>query len=244
MQEYDMMITNGSILTMDDDHTVIDRQEGLTVDGHRAHRDRITAPRRRPGGPVDVLVALACFVPVAIADLGVIRPAKRLSRRHRLALGWLWIMAVLFVLPVIYGVASTVTPEGVQGLLPSAESAYAGAIALYLMSWFSVVGLVHHRLGVRPLQRHASLVTSLVGTPWQIDPTDALLFLEDVETRRLAAPPGGNEVWVLGGPGIEDLAAGSQLPALPLHAGQQRERPRPDGLQRRSVHLRSALREW
>ena len=29
----------------------------------------------RPGGPIDVLVALACFVPVAIADLGVVRPA-------------------------------------------------------------------------------------------------------------------------------------------------------------------------
>ena len=143
----------------------------------------------RPGGPVDVLVALACFVPVAIADLGVIRPAKRLSRRHRLALGWLWIMAVLFVLPVIYGVASTVTPEGVQGLLPSAESAYAGAIALYLMSWFSVVGLVHHRLGVRPLQRHASLMTSLVAAGLTVLAGLAFVFVAVVNERELANEP-------------------------------------------------------
>ena len=37
------------------------------------------------------------------------------------------------------------------------------------------------------------------------DDENQALYLEDVETRRLAAPPGGNEVWVLGGPGIEDL---------------------------------------
>ena len=84
----------------------------------------------RPGGPVDVLVALACFVPVAIADIGVIRPAKRLTRSHRTAIVWVWIGAVLFALPVLYGVASTVARDGPQGLLPSAEAAYAGAIAL------------------------------------------------------------------------------------------------------------------
>ncbi len=117
----------------------------------------------RPGGPIDVFVALACFVPVAIADLGVIRPARRLSRTHRIVLVWVWIAAVLFVLPVIYGVATTITRDGPQGLLPSAEAAYAGAVALYAMSYFSVVGLVHHRLGVRPLQRRASLITAVVA---------------------------------------------------------------------------------
>lgn len=143
----------------------------------------------RPGGPVDVIVALACFVPVAIADLGVIRPAKRLSRRHRLALVWLWIMAVLFVLPVIYGVASTITPEGVQGLLPSAEAAYAGAIALYLMSWFSVVGLVHHRLGVRPLERRASLVTSAAAAVLTIAAGLAFVFVAVVNDLELRTEP-------------------------------------------------------
>ena len=42
----------------------------------------------RPGGPVDVLVALACFVPVVIADSGIVWPATGLSRGHRTLLAW------------------------------------------------------------------------------------------------------------------------------------------------------------
>ena len=143
----------------------------------------------RPGGPVDLLVALAAFVPVAIADLGVIRPAKVLDRRHRLALVWIWILAVLFVLPVIYGVASTITPEGVQGLLPSAEAAYAGAIALYLMCWFSVVGLVHHRRRVRPLERRATLVTSVAAAGLTVVSGLAFVFVAVVNERELSSEP-------------------------------------------------------
>ena len=131
----------------------------------------------RPGGPIDVLVALACFVPVAIADVGVVRPAKRLTRRHRTALVWVWLGAVVFVLPVIYGIASTVTPDGPQRLLPSREAAYAGAIALYLMSYFSVVGLVHHRLGARPLQRRASLVSAGIAAVLTVVAGTAFLFV-------------------------------------------------------------------
>jgi hypothetical protein len=123
----------------------------------------VIATAYRPGGPIDVLVALACFVPVAVADLGVIRPARRLSRAHRTALVWVWILAVLFVLPVIYGVATTITRDGPRGLLPSPEAAYAGVIALYAMSYYSVVGLVHHRLRARPLQRRASLMAAFVA---------------------------------------------------------------------------------
>jgi hypothetical protein len=147
----------------------------------------VIATAYRPGGPIDVFVALACFVPVAIADLGVIRPARKLSRRHRLILVWVWILAVLFVLPVIYGVASTVTPEGVQGLLPSAGSAYAGAIALYLMSWFSVV--VHHRLRVRPLERRASIVTSAVAAGLTVVSGLAFVFVAAVTEQELRAEP-------------------------------------------------------
>lgn len=139
----------------------------------------------RPGGPIDVLVALACFVPVAIADVGIIRPARRPGGRHRSALVWIWIGAVLFVLPVVYGVASTVTRDGPQGLLPSAEAAYAGAIALYLMSYFSVVGLVHHRLGARPLERHASLVTAAVAGVLTLVSGLAFLFVALANEREL-----------------------------------------------------------
>jgi hypothetical protein len=150
----------------------------------------VVATAYRPGGPVDVLVALACFVPVAIADLGVIRPAKKLRRTHRIALVWVWIVAVLFVLPVIYGIATTVTRDGPQGLLPSPEAAYAGGIALYAMSYFSVVGLVHHRLGVRPLQRHASLITALVAAGLTVVAGLAFVFVAVVNERDLRAETG------------------------------------------------------
>ena len=49
----------------------------------------------RPGGPIDLLVALACFVPALIADAGVVWPAAGLSHRHRVAMIWVWIAAVL-----------------------------------------------------------------------------------------------------------------------------------------------------
>ena len=181
----------------------------------------------RPGGPIDVLVALACFVPVAIADLGVIRPAKRMTRNHRAALVWVWIGAVLFALPVLYGVASTVAGDGPRGLLPSAEAAYAGAIALYLMSYFSVVGLVHHRLGVRPLERRASLMTALAAAGLAFVAGGAFLFValaneqelrsDVVETSRFGptdpelVPPGCDEPPTLGADAVVTIEAKSAV---------------------------------
>ena len=120
----------------------------------------VIAVAYRPGGPVDILVALACFVPVVIADAGVIWPAKKLNRTHRTLLIWVWIAALLFALPVLYGVFTTFTADGPQGLLPSWEAAYGGAIALFATSFFSVVGLAHRRQGVRPLERRASWLTA------------------------------------------------------------------------------------
>jgi hypothetical protein len=40
------------------------------------------------------------------------------------------------------------------------------------------------------------------------DDENRSLFLADVSTRRIAAPPDGTSVWVLGGPGIDDLWSG------------------------------------
>ena len=152
----------------------------------------VIATAYRPGGPIDVLVALACFVPVAIADLGVIRPARRLSRPHRIALVWVWIAAVVLVLPVIYGVATTITRDGPQGLLPSAEAAYAGAIALYAMSYFSVVGLVHHRLGVRPLQRRASLIAAVAAAGLTVLGGLAFVFVGVVNEQKQRSETGAS----------------------------------------------------
>jgi hypothetical protein len=114
----------------------------------------------RPGGPIDVVVALACFVPVVIADAGIVWPATGLSRRHRTVLVWIWITAVVFVIPVLYGVASGLVGDGPQSLVPSFEESYAAALALLAMAFFSTVGLVHRRRAVQPLQRHESTLTA------------------------------------------------------------------------------------
>jgi hypothetical protein len=113
----------------------------------------------RPGGPVDIVVAMACFVPVFIADAGVVWPAAGLARSHRLTLVWVWIAAILFLLPVMYGIASTLTVDGPRSLVPSLEAAYGGAIALLATAFFSIVGLVHRRLGVHPLERSATIIS-------------------------------------------------------------------------------------
>ncbi len=116
----------------------------------------VIASAYRPGGPVDIVVALACFVPVAIADAGVIWPARTQGGTSRAVLVWVWIGAVLFMLPVAYGIGSTLTEDSPRHLVPSAEAAYGGAIALFLTAFYSVVGLVHRRRRRRPFERRAT----------------------------------------------------------------------------------------
>lgn len=120
----------------------------------------VIASAYRPGGPVDIIVVFACFVPVAIADAGVVWPAQPAGRRARTALVWVWIAAVLFTIPVVYGVAVTLGDDGPRSLLPSVEAAYGGAIALFASAFFSVAGVVHQHRGERPLERRASWVTA------------------------------------------------------------------------------------
>ncbi len=117
----------------------------------------------RPGGPVDIVVALACFVPVVIADAGVIWPPRTRQGRARVALAWVWITAMLFTTPLLYNLASTLASDGPQSLLPSAETVYAIVIALYFSSFFSIVGLIHRRRGVRSLERRATWLAALVA---------------------------------------------------------------------------------
>jgi hypothetical protein len=117
----------------------------------------------RPGGPLDIVVAIACFLPVLVADAGFVWPASGLRPPHRTALLWVWIAAVLFAIPVLYGVASTLAADGPQSLVPSFEEAYATALALAFMAFFSIVGLVHRRRGSRPLERRATLAAGLLA---------------------------------------------------------------------------------
>jgi hypothetical protein len=102
----------------------------------------------RPGGPLDVLVAVACFAPVLVAAAGIAWPPVAGQSWHRTVVAWLWIAAMLLAIPVLYGVASTLAAGGPQTLIPSWEAAYAGALALLTMALFSAFGVVHARRAV------------------------------------------------------------------------------------------------
>lgn len=139
----------------------------------------------RPGGPIDILVALACFLPVLIADAGVVWPPAATSYRHRAALVWVWIGALLFAIPVLYGVASTLADGGPQNLVPSLEAAYAAVVALFLMAFFSVVGLVHSRRGAVLLERRASSLSAGLAALLTIAVGIAFVFVAVVNDQAL-----------------------------------------------------------
>ena len=115
----------------------------------------VIASAFRPGGAIDVVVVLACFVPVLIADAGVVWPVEGISRRQRTGLVWVWIAAVLFVIPVMYGIASTLADDGPRSLVPSFEAAYGGA----------------SRSSPRPSSASSAWsISAVASSPWSVEP--------------------------------------------------------------------------
>lgn len=110
-----------------------------------------------PGGPWDLVVAMAWWLPVAVAAGGVARPATATGRRFRIALAWLGIVALLLAVPLLLGVLRILLRGGPQILVPSPESAYAGLLALASLSLFSLIGLAQQRGGSILLPRTALL---------------------------------------------------------------------------------------
>lgn len=145
----------------------------------------------RPGGPLDLVVAAICFGPAIVAAVGIAWPPEAERPRHRVALAWLWIAAVLFAIPVLYGVASTVLAGGPRSLVPSFEAAYAGLLAVLTMAAFSVLGFVHERRRVSVFERRATLlgvalavmVSALIGAAF------ALVALINDDALRASLPP-------------------------------------------------------
>ena len=117
----------------------------------------------RPGGPLDILVALICFGPLLVAVVGVVWPPVADRHRHRVALVWLWIAAILLAIPVLYGVVSTLAADDLRSLVPSAEAAYAGLLAVFAMALFSVTGFVHERRRAAIFERRATLLAILLA---------------------------------------------------------------------------------
>jgi hypothetical protein len=78
------------------DHAVHRRQMrilGALLTGLWAGIAIAVASAYRPGGPIDLAVALVCFLPVLVADAGVVWPAVGSTRVARVALVWAWVAA-------------------------------------------------------------------------------------------------------------------------------------------------------
>ncbi len=113
----------------------------------------------RPGGPLDHLVGTAAFLPVAVAVVAIIWPPVIDEWRPAAAVAWLGIISALLIGPLLLGIIETLAAGGRQELFPSAEVAYAGALALGTTCLFGSLGLVGTRWG-GVLTSRASLISA------------------------------------------------------------------------------------
>ncbi len=145
----------------------------------------------RPGGPLDIVVALMCFGPVLVCLAGVASPPVAARPRHRAALVWLWIAALLFAIPVLYGVLSTLAAGGSRSLVPSMEAAYSGLLAVFSMALFSVVGLVHARRHEPVFETRPTLLAAILATALTVLVGAAFVLVAVIndEGLRAAQPP-------------------------------------------------------
>lgn len=118
----------------------------------------------RPGGLVDIVVVVATFLPVAVAAMALVWPPLPAGPRDRLALGWIWLTAVIFAIPVLYGVVTDLISDDPVSLIPSVEAAYAAIVAFAATALFSAVGYVHIRRHVRVFDRAATVRTVALAT--------------------------------------------------------------------------------
>jgi hypothetical protein len=113
-----------------------------------------------PGGPYDLLVRAAIFIPVPIAMLAVVFPPVGHDQRESAAIGWLGLIDVLLLVPLLAGVFDTLRNEARQALFPSAEVAYAAVLTLAFTCIFAALGVVERRRNA-PLTRGTWVVESI-----------------------------------------------------------------------------------
>jgi hypothetical protein len=98
-----------------------------------------------PGGPYDLFVRAGFFIPVAIAMVAVLLPPAGHDAREGAAIGWLGLIDVLLLLPLLAGVLDTLRTEERQALFPSVEVAYAAVLTLAITCIFAALGVVERR---------------------------------------------------------------------------------------------------
>lgn len=125
-----------------------------------------------PGGPVDVLVAVAAGLPVLIALAAIAWPPVARGNRAFAVLVWLGLLTLLVLAPSIGGLVDQLIARGPQTLLPSVEAAYPWLLALIGTSLFAGLGIARRSLGEAALRRRrlargvliAAVLTAAVGS--------------------------------------------------------------------------------
>jgi len=96
----------------------------------------------RPGGPLDLLVAIAAGLPAAVAALAVVWPPVARSWRRTAAIAWLGLCAAMLVGPLVGLVVTQLVSGGGRTLLPSPEVAYAAVLAAGATCLFAALGVI------------------------------------------------------------------------------------------------------
>jgi hypothetical protein len=142
-----------------------------------------------PGGPFDLLVRAAVFVPVVIAGMAVVYPPIGHDQREAAAIGWLGLIDVLLLIPLLAGVLQTLQNEASQSLLPSAEVAYAAVLTMALTCIFTALGVI---------QRHQRAVDT--RRTWVIESLLLASALTLLATLVLGIPSLANELALVNRP--------------------------------------------
>lgn len=148
----------------------------------------------RPGGPVDLLVAAAALLPVAIAAAALVWPPLARGPRASAAIGWLGVITALLLIPWLAGVIGDLAAGGRQTLLPSPEVAYAALLALALTCLFSSLGIARAILGQTSLRRRRLVLggsLAFVLTAVSAAAFGGAALANELALRQLP-PPGGS----------------------------------------------------
>ncbi len=117
----------------------------------------------RPGGPVDILVAIAAVGPVLVAAIAVVWPPVARSGRAFIGIAWLGLGAILLLVPSLRDLVIQLTGQGPQTLLPSFEAVYPWLLALIATSLFAGLGWSRRRLGETALRRRRLVSGIAIG---------------------------------------------------------------------------------
>lgn len=152
----------------------------------------------RPGGPLDVAVGLAAFLPVAVVTVAIVWPPVAHTWRGAAAVIWLAITAALLVIPLIGLVGRQLVLGVGRTLLPSPEVAYGAVLATVATALYATLGLVSvrgarsgeaatdidRRPGVFAASAAAVAITVAIGVVF-----GSLAWVNDAALREVPVPP-------------------------------------------------------